>query len=336
MFISGSTELARMNAMQSRTNAIQNDLVRVGKELSSGLKTDLYEASGGNKAKLYAIERALDRNDAFSRNITVSEQRLTIAQNSLEVIQLAAEDLSVDMLAAAGSAPVAQLELHADEARIDFANAVSMLNSQANGATIFGGMAVSSVAMEKGETILAELDTLVAGAPDAATAIGLIETYFDAAGPGDYYTNAYLGSDQNMAEIELAEGDRLDFGIRGDTPEVVAMLQAYAISAVVAGGLFAGDSANIKAMMGESGEQMLSAKQGVLNLRAQVGTQQEQIEDAKSRNTAERTTLELTRLGHIGKDETESAAEFKALEAQLDAAFIVTARLASISFTNYM
>jgi flagellar hook-associated protein 3 FlgL len=90
------------------------------------------------------------------------------------------------------------------------------------------------------------------------------------------------------------------------------------------------------AMLGEAGNQLLAAKEGVLDLRASVGGLQEALEDAKARRTSERATLDLARTKLVSTDPLETASTYQQLELQLESIYTITSRLANLRFANFM
>jgi flagellar hook-associated protein 3 FlgL len=116
----------------------------------------------------------------------------------------------------------------------------------------------------------------------------------------------------------------------------VAVLEAKAIAAVVAGGAFAGNQAERMALMGEAGDRLLAAKEGVLDLRSAVGSLQEAVENAKAERNSERETLDLARAKIVATDPLEAASAYQTLQVQLESIYTVTSRLANLRFANFM
>jgi flagellar hook-associated protein 3 FlgL len=183
--------------------------------------------------------------------------------------------------------------------------------------------------------MLADLDALAQGAATAGDAIAAIDAYF-ARPAGGFYTTGYTGSGDDLTPVEIGEGRRLDYGIRADKDELVAVLRSQAMAAVVAGGAFGADPDAQMALIDEAASSMLVAKEGVLDVRSALGTRQEALETAKAQRTAERETLDLARNSIVATDPLEAASNFDALENQLNAIYTVTARLSSLRFTNFM
>lgn len=336
MNINGSAELARSQMLQRQVLGTRNALDTAAQELTSGLKSDRLKATGGNLARLFSIERMIARNAVHQDTISATELRLDVAQEGLGRILGSVETVAVDLLASTGRGDLASSKLHAQQARGAFEGAVATLNAQVAGQSIFAGTATSTAALADAGAILADLDALVAAAPDAATAIAAVEGYFETSPPGDFLLNRYLGSGQDLPAAELGEGQRLDYAVRADAEELIAALRGTAMAAVVAGGAFAGSESEQMAMLREAAGQGLAAKEGLHELRSRVGVAQNAVETAKAQRVGERETYELARTNIVAADPYDAASRFQALQSQLDAIFTVTARLATLRFTNYL
>lgn len=335
MRVTGGSELARMKMLQRLAIDTRNKLDSAGQEMTSGLKASRYEATGGNLTRLFSLERSLDRNGVFASTISLTETRLDSMQTALGTILSPIEDLSVDLSAAVGVGDQAAGLTHARNARAAFAATVSSLNTQVAGQSLFAGTATDRPALASADSMLADLDALAQGAATAADAIAAIDAYF-AKPAGGFYATGYTGSTDDLTAVDIGEGTRLDYGIRADQDELVAVLRSQAMAGVVAGGAFAGDADARMSLLGEAASSMLAAKEGLLDVRSALGTSQERLETAKAQRTAERETLDLARSTMVANDPLESASNFDALEAQLNAIYAVTARLSNLRFLNFM
>jgi flagellar hook-associated protein 3 FlgL len=335
MRIGGGSELARMQMLQKQAMATRDRLDVAAKELTTNLKASRFEASGGNMTRLFALERSLDRNAVFSQTISLTELRLEIMQESFGQLLKPAENLALDLTQSAALGDYAGAMLHAGTARSAFVDAVGLLNTQVAGQSLFAGTETDSAALIDADTILADLQTAIGGATTAAAAIAAVDAYFTAPG-GGFYTTAYAGSADDLTPVDIGEGQRLDYGMRADEARIVELLRAHATAAVVADGALAGDQAERMAMLAEAGVRTIAAKEGVLALRTDVGIMQERVENAKAARTAERDTLELARAKIVAVDPLEAASAFQQLESQLQSIYMVTARLASLRFSNFM
>lgn len=335
MKITGSTELARMQMLQRQTIDSRNSLDRAAKEMSTGLKADRFKATGGNLARLFTVERMLERNTAYQHTITMTELRIDVMQEGLGRILDWAGSLAVDLTGSTGIGDLNSSMIHARAARGAFIDTVATLNGQINGQSLYAGVATDGPALARGEDMLAQLNTLVAGAATAADAVAIVEGYFQPPA-GDFFASGYLGSTIDVQAAEVGEGERLDYAVRADAAELVATLRGLALGAVVADGLFAGSVPDRLEVLSESGRQLLNAKEGMLDLRARVGVSQFALESAKAQRISERETYSMARARIVATDPYEAASAFQALQAQLDTVFTVTARLSTLRFSNYM
>ena len=210
-----------------------------------------------------------------------------------------------------------------------------MLNGQVAGQSLFAGTATDSPALAPAEAI-SPTSTRWRPAPPTRPTPSRRSTPISPSRAGAFYTTGYIGSADDLTPVEIGEGQRLDYGMRADQDELVALLRAQAMAAVVAGGAFAGNQAEQMALLGEAGDRMLAAKEGILDLRAAVGSQQETVERAKAQRVSERDTLDLARSKIMATDPLEAASAYQALEVQLESIYTVTSRLANLRFANFM
>ncbi len=331
----GASDIARMRSLQDRAFAARAAMDRAALEFTTNQKASRYEATGGNLTRLFALERSLDRNAVFSETISLATLRLDMMQEGLGLVLAPAEALALNLSSSTGLGDAAAAMMHANTARRDFAGVIGVLNTQVAGQSLYAGTATDSAAVAQADAILADLDALAGAAATPADALTAIDAYFAKPG-GAFHTTGYIGSADDLAAVEIGEGQRLDASLRADADEFVAVLRAQAVAAVVAGGAFAGDQASQMAMLSEAGTRLLAAKEGMLDLRAHVGSAQEAVERARAGRVAERDTLDLARAALIGVDPLDAASTYQAMQAQLESIYTVTSRLANMRFLNYM
>ena len=178
MRVGGGSELARMQMLQRQAIATRNRLDVAAKELTTNLKANRFEASGGNLTRLFALERSLDRNAVFSQTISLTELRLEITQESFGQMLTPAEDLAVDLTSAASLGDYGAAMLHAT-------HGARRLRRRGRAAQHPGGRPVA-VRRHRDRQRRADrrrddprrLSAAVAGATTAADAIAAVDAYF--------------------------------------------------------------------------------------------------------------------------------------------------------------
>ncbi len=338
MKLNAASDLARLTALQTRAINTRNALDRAATELTTGEKSSRYKATGGNLTRLFALERALERNAVFSETIALTEMRLDVMQQSFGQILAPVERIGLDLSISVGQGDVAGSRMHAVAARQAFADTVGILNGQVAGQSLFAGTLTDRPALAGVETILADLDALAAANPTAAGTIAAIDAYFDAASGSvpNFFGDGYVGATDNLNGVTIGEGRRIDYAMRADQQEIVDVLRAQALAAVTAGGAFAGPLAEEMALRGEAGDRMIAAKEGVLALQSRVGMSQYAVEQARAERVSERDALNLARAKLVAVDPLEAASAYQQLQVQLEAVYTVTSRLANLRFSNFM
>lgn len=315
---------------------VNRNLERVSREVSTGLRDDPVAASGGDPSRLYAIDRKLSAIDTRLTNLQLGAVRGEVIQSSLQRVQDLVGEVGVELAAAAERRDIAAADRYAEAARSAFESVVNTLNSSFADRSLFSGAATDGPALADGDVILAEVAARVAAAPDAATAMTAIDDYFFN-DPTGFETTGYLGSTSDAPATEIADGERVSLATRADDNAIRGALAALA-AAVVGAERAAPALSEFERLelLGAAAGAGIAARDGVINLRATIGVAEERIETAQVRTEAEKTVLELSRNRFVLRDQFEAAAEFTALETQLQSIFTITSRLSSLSLTGFL
>ena len=338
MRVNGGSDLARLQALQKQAFATRNRLDTAASEMTTNLKASRFEATGGNLTRLFALERSLDRNAVFTENIALTELRLEVMQESLgQMLTPARGSLDRPASTAWARATIATAQLHATTAR-------QRLRRHRGPAQRAGGRAVAlrrhrhrQPGAGAGRTRSSPISTRWRpGRADAAAAIAAIDAYF-AKPAGAFYTSGYVGSADDLTPVEIGEGQRLDYGMRADQDELVAVLRAQAMAAVVAGGAFAGNQAEQMAMLARGGRPDAGG-QGGHPRPARRGRQPAGDGGDGPRRSGCPSTTRSTSPARRSWRPTRSRRPrpTRRCEVQLESIYTVTSRLANLRFVNYM
>ena len=335
MKVTGTSDLGRLAGLRRATADTRAALDKAATEMTTGENTSRYDATSGNITRIFAIERELDRNEVFSNTISLTTVRVDTMQNALGLILDPLQSLADSLPSTVGIGDLSASLIHARSARNAFTDTVNALNTQSGGLSLFAGTGTDGAALASADSMLGELDALAASAGSAEAAIDAVNAYFTAPS-GGFFATGYIGSTDDLTAVDIGEGRRLDYGVRADQAELVETLRAEALAAVVAGGAFSGDGDAQMTMLKAAGAAMITAKEGILDLRSAVGVTQETLENATAARTAEKDTLDLARNAILTVDPTEATSMYTALETQLETIYTVTARLSELSYVKYM
>lgn len=329
------SDLATSHFLQRQGGDLKARFTSAGRELASGLHSNLAAATKGDFRPLLALERRSAVLAAQSQSLARSAAKAQVSGLSLQKIGEFASRTGPELLSAALRGDAAALKLGAANVAGQFAAAIAALNISHGGASLFSGAATDQPATLPAGEILAELRSLTAAASDAAALIAQVDAYFlDPA--GGYLNSAYLGSVSDAAATELDENISVQVHVRADDPAIRPVLRDLALAALVAGGALAADPQGQRQVLASSGTGLLSGKDAILALRAGLGRVEELIDDALSAKSAEATALDIQRNDITAADPYEAAARFEALQGQLQAHYTVTARLSRLSLANFL
>jgi len=331
----GVSNLATNMQMARANGQTKLALNTAGQEVASGRKSDLVKATGGDYGPLFAIERTLSQLDLRAQTIKDASAKAAASQLNMENIQTTLADYGTDLLGAVGINSQQQAFSIASSARGALDRMVSSLNAQYGGQSLFAGAAVDGPAVVDAATMYADITALTLAAPDSVTAIAAIDDYFFNP-TGGFATGGFTGSTLNAPGAELADGEVVDYSLRGDDLSIRQALRNVAMAAVAANGDHGGSSLDGMNMLKEAATGAISTQGGLIGLREGLGNIEAQIGTAAARNSAESTTFEINRNAILAADPYEAATRFKALEGQMEAIYLMTSRLSNMRLQNFL
>ena len=326
-------DLAATLRLQRDAGQVRAALERSGRELSTGMKADLFAASGGDPRRLLAIEGSQARAAREAESITLAQGRLDLTQSVMGGLQDLADGLGPELAAAVARGDMGSARIHAAGAEDAFRNAVQNLNTTYAGRALFSGAAVDRPALDDPDAILADVAAVVAGAADAADAIAQVEAYFDVGGGFDA---RYLGAAEDAPRAGIDAGDDVDISRRADDPEVRELLRGFALAAVAVSPAYAGPADAQGELFEEAAATTMSSRESLVQSRALLGLSEQALEDASVRVSARRDALDLAWNAATSKDPFDAAAEFQAIEQQLERIFLITSRLSRLNLTDFL
>ena len=175
---------------------------------------------------------------------------------------------------------------------------------------------------------------LLAGAADAATADAALDFYFNDP-TGGFATTIYQGGAGNAPMTEIAPGVRISASVKADNQAIKDVMRGFAVLANF-DQMPGGSAAERQAAMVSAAELVIDAEGDLVNIRAAIGVAEQRISGSKSRYEAEETVLTNVYNQKTAKDEFEAASALTALETQLEASYIMTARLSQLNLANFL
>ncbi|RAZ85814.1 flagellin [Cereibacter johrii] len=326
-------DLARTFLLRRQNAALKADVQRLSTEVVTGLAADVRQKTGGDLSALQAIDGSLT---VLAARASATGEAASIAsalQTGLARLDSLASDMSMKLLSVGNNAPATTTDQLGEESEEAFRTAIATLNTRVGDRSIFAGTRPQQAAVLDADTILTTLDTVIAGATTAADVQTAVEAWFD--DPGGYSALAYMGGGR-PASVTIANGENVALEVTADSGAIRDSLKALALAAMLNRGALSGAPSE-RASLGElAGSALLQGQTARVDLGARLGRAEARIHSATISNAAEVTSLQMARKELLGMDEYETATLLKAIQAQLETLYNLTARISQMSLTDYL
>ena len=326
-------DLAQSFLLKSQVSRLKSDAGRITQELASGRHGDVGAALSGDFAQLSAVSRSHDLAEGYLASAREAAFRTSAMQATLGTISENALALVPSLISAPQSADANALALFAAQGKERLNATLSAMNTAVGGRTLFGGTQVGDLAVNDADTLLAALRVELVGATTADEAMTRISAWFDA--PTGYTAQMYRGGAE-VGALAVSPDSRVWLGPTADDPAFREALKGFAAAALITDSAlnFGGTDARNFARL--AGEGLISGQDALISLAASVGTSEARIEEAITRNAAEKLTLEMAKADLVQSDPYRLASELEAVQTNLETVYAVTARLSRLTLTDFI
>lgn len=328
-------DLSRFLATRSRVTDAQQDLSRATAVVSTGLRNDVGSYLKGDFSRLASVERSLRLTETYVIGANQAQSFFAGMQNTLQIGQTEVAELGPRLLSASSTGQSQQLLTTAVGAENGFELFVQSLNTQNGGRSPFAGTATNQIALIPGQAILNDLETLVAGAPDAGTMALLVDDYFNDPA-GGYETVAFQGNAMPQTGFTIDDGETAATEITALDPAIRRTLSGLAMAALLARSAGPVDAEARSAIGRQAGEWMQEGNDAITDLRAGLGVNEGRVENALARHRATQTSLGTERAEMVNADPFEAAIELQSVETRLETLYLMTARLQRLTLAEYL
>lgn len=329
-------DLAQSFQMRRDNARLAMDLNRLAGELSSGRVQDVTDRLRGDFGILSSIERGLSRAGSFETTISEAELETKARQQTVESIRTLGQGISGALLLVSPETDPTLISNAARDASTRLDSVLNLLNTQVAGRSLFAGVGVTGAAVADKETILSALEAEItlAGAATASDVGAVVDAWF---GPGGgFEAIAYVGSPDELPALRVSDSEVLGSPPKADDQRIRDVLSALSLAALVDRDVLSSDPAESAELARSSGEKLLSADRRLVDLQAEIGESESQIERARAEVAAETDGLILARSDLISVDPFDTATELQAVETQLRTLYAVTAKLSGLTLTDYI
>ncbi|MDP1556258.1 MAG: flagellin [Hyphomonas sp.] len=304
---------------------LRQSIARTAQEATTGRHSDLTAHLSGRVGSAMLSQKALDDIGFQREQLSQREARLDLTQRSLTMIHDRALGIDISMQQALGSGNLANQGLAARDAKAALTDVFSALNVRFGERYLFAGDATATLPLPNPDDLLADIRQMAGASADPAAFAASLDAYFNTPGGGwqqDIYGGTATASDPDA--------------VTGADPALVALISSLAVLAISD----PADSPSLitqnPGMVNTAAQALTSGLTALTNLRADRGVAQEQLTRQKESLDIEETIFTSAFNALTARDQYEAASALKQLESTLEASYLLTSRLSSLSLLNYL
>ncbi|WP_254442622.1 flagellin [Ruegeria arenilitoris] len=327
-------DMARSMTVRARSVQIRNQLDTLTYEMQWGRVRNVSEHLGGDYSQLLDLDRSLSRLDAY--RVATSEARLftDAMQLSLNVVGDSIGKVSATLLSFGTANQTVTHDQASVQAREELDTMMSALNKRVGGRSLFSGIAADVSPLASPESLLAALRAEMVGQPTISAMRQAAEDWFN--DPAGFETVIYRGSNTKLTPMQISENERINLPITANDTQFRTAMRDVAIAALVSDPALNIAPDAKTALFRQLGVDLADNEADNIKLQARVGTAEERIEQAATRNAAARTSLEISKNNLIAADPESTATQLKAVQFQLESLYTVTVRNSTLSLVNFL
>ncbi|WP_291728138.1 flagellin [Leisingera sp. F5] len=334
MILNSYGDMAQHLFLRSRNAELQQNITTLSEEFATGKSSNLTERLGGDFTYLADLENTLNRLDSYM--VANGEVQLfaTTTQGSLDKVQSQVQAMRNDILTLSSAIDVDNAEQFGSQAKQRISSAINLLNASVGGRTIFAGTATDTKPLNDTGTLMSAILTEVSGLTTSNDIIQAVKDWFD--DPAGFDTVMYSGSTTSLQPVTVGEGEQVTLGIRADDDNLKHALQSYVITAL-ADEPSLGLTDDVKVdLVRQASSELTDSVDKLIQLQADVGFIEGQLEAVNTRNEASKTSLSIVKNNLVSADPYETYTRLEEAQTQLEGLYTITSRSSQLSLLNYL
>ncbi|MEI4471378.1 flagellin [Frigidibacter sp. MR17.24] len=328
-------DLARNLQFRMNNTELRERLAAASTEMTTGRRSDVAAALGGDFVLLAGIERSERLSAVYLRSAVVVAADATTVQSSLEVLTTFATPFGSTLAATAELGMPSDVRTQTGIARENLEAAFSALNVRGSGGYLLSGQNSDVPPMTDPELMLDQLRAATAGLTSASDIAAAVDDWFAAPAGAGGFVDFYQGDAGPVARHRIGEVETVSLDITAIDPAIRTILGGLAIASL-AGDMFGTDAIKSAALLGEGADRLVGSSDAIEAVRSRLGRTEQIIEDVTVRTHASLTTSSLLREKLIGIDTADAATDVLAVQNQLEALYTLTARVQQMKLVNFL
>lgn len=297
----------------------------VSQESVTGQHSDLTKHLNGRIGDAMTGRKALDDIGNQRSLLSIREGRLDLTQKSLGAVQERISGLDTQMLSTLGYGDVASRTVIARDAKAALSDVFAALNMRHGDRFLFSGDATATQPFGSPDQLITDIRQIAASATDPADFETQLNDYFNTP-TGGWQTSIYQGASVS------SDGD----AVTGADPALIEVVSGLAIMALSGSDDDLPLFKQYPDIVSDGALRLGNGITALVNLRAEVGINQDRVAQLKTGLDTEETILNSVYNSMVGRDQYDAASELKQIEASLEAAYMLTSRLSNLNLMNFL
>lgn len=312
-------------ALSGPINDLRSRIETVSAEAITGRYSDLVGQLDGRIDQALLSQKAVDDISAERDQLNLRAARLDVTQASLTRVHETVGDLGVRLQTAISFNDQSAIEFAAVEATAALDEIFSALNTRYGQRFLFSGDATDTVPFGDADQLIEDVRTIANAATDVADFEAQLDTYFNDPA-GGFQQSIYSGT------ADVSDPD----AVTGIDPGLRPLISSLAVIAATPPSQAPTFTTPTGTLLGDTANDLNDSRARLTTLRADRGIQQQQIEQRLISLDTEETVATVAFNNLTVRDQFEAAAELRDLQTNIEAAFLLTNRLASLSLVNFL
>ena len=327
-------DLAHTYTLQRRSAALKTQMSHLGNELSTGQISDKRAVFSANIDHIMDIEADLKALEGYKVAVTEATQFSQAVQIALERVDTSVGNLATTLFAMSPHATEPVMEQFSAEAEAELTTIVSALNTKLGGRFLFSGKATDRPALADVSNILDGLRDAVVGATTIEEISTRANAWFNST--SGFTSAVYSGDISELSGFRLSKGEVVHVQTTANSQVFRDTIKHIAIAAISSDPALGLDINDQRTLMQDAGKRLFDSRTDLTALRGTIGSAQSRIDVVSTRNSNKESALMMTKAALLSADPFEAATKLEAVQFQLQSLYTVTAKMAEMSFLNYM
>lgn len=332
MTISATSDLSKMLIFQDRSSLLNAKITSLNQELITGRLSNLGQDRTAHIPRIQYLERQIEIISAYETVQKDANSYFDQVDLSVEKIQNLVQDVGQTLIQDIGSN--AQIS-HAKTQKMTmtlFEGLISALNRKGPSGFLFSGSKTSQSPFPLAKDIIEKVQSFSSGSASKEELVDKLDDWFD--GPSSpFQQDIYKGSQTGIKTFQISPDMPAQLELRANDHHFRDLLKSAALAVVATTASLSKNEQ--KSALKFAAEGLLSANDALIEVRAELGSLKEKIEDQVTHDTAQLVTFKQSYNDLTVADPYETATKLKAAENQLESLYLLTSHLSKLSFMDY-